>query len=323
MTKNRDFSKYCDHFYSEQLRDSRVGALIVVSAFMLFLYADLMVYKYPSAVFHYRLTIIVFYAMTLGLSYLIREKRRLLRTLFDVGLVMALGFTTLLNTLLGIMRPELHERGAQVYIMITIGALLFAGLARRILTFALISNLMVFMTFEFINFGFSMDVFYTYFNIIFLTITASVFNQIYVQSKWNEFVAVDMMQGKIDELRLEIRKRQVLESKLKEMATYDALTNCYSRGGVGLQLLEEMISAADDECKPLTICYLDINNLKEVNDTYGHTMGDAYINEFVRMVRENCRQTDICIRLGGDEFLLVLPRTSISSAEVVCLKSTP
>jgi len=59
--------------------------------------------------------------------------------------------------------------------------------------------------------------------------------------------------------------------------------------------------------KPLTIVYLDLDNFKQINDTYGHNVGDEVLVTFVNAVRKNIRATDAVGRLGGDEFALLLP----------------
>jgi diguanylate cyclase (GGDEF)-like protein len=59
--------------------------------------------------------------------------------------------------------------------------------------------------------------------------------------------------------------------------------------------------------KPLTIVYLDLDNFKQINDTYGHNVGDEVLVAFVNAVRKNIRATDAVGRLGGDEFAILLP----------------
>jgi diguanylate cyclase (GGDEF)-like protein len=58
--------------------------------------------------------------------------------------------------------------------------------------------------------------------------------------------------------------------------------------------------------KTLTLAYMDLDNLKYVNDTYGHREGDQYIQTFTNLISENFRCDDVFARIGGDEFCLVL-----------------
>lgn len=319
MSRNRKYKAFNQHFFEEQLRDSRIGSLIVIVAFSIFLYADVSVYKYPPVIAEYRIALITYFVAIGLLSFRLKYYPDILRMMFKIGVAALMYFTIVFKIVITMYRPEYSGRAGQVYIMIMIGILIFAGLARTWLPWLLTSNIILYLVAEYLLKGFVMDGFYDYFNAFFMTVMAIVFNYLFKHSKFNEYSANLLMQHKIDELRNEILKRQVLENKLKEMATFDPMTSCYSRRA-GLDLLKEMVELADGECRPLSICYLDIDNLKEVNDTYGHKMGDVYINEFVRTVKDNCRHTDFIIRLGGDEFLLVLPNTPVSAAEVVWLK---
>ncbi len=61
---------------------------------------------------------------------------------------------------------------------------------------------------------------------------------------------------------------------------------------------------------PLTVCYIDINGLKEVNDLFGHSEGDELLITFCSIVTKILRKTDIFCRLGGDEFLILCPGIS-------------
>ena len=68
--------------------------------------------------------------------------------------------------------------------------------------------------------------------------------------------------------------------------------------------------------KPLTIVYLDVDNFKQVNDTYGHAAGDELLVTFVNAVHRNIRATDAVGRLGGDEFAILLPEMDAYAAPV-------
>ncbi len=68
---------------------------------------------------------------------------------------------------------------------------------------------------------------------------------------------------------------------------------------------------------PLSVCFMDLDNLKLINDIFGHPAGDQYIKDFSDMIRLNIRASDLCIRMGGDEFLLVLPHVSQEKTEEI------
>ncbi len=98
--------------------------------------------------------------------------------------------------------------------------------------------------------------------------------------------------------------------------TIDGMTGIYNRS-FGLSFLDQQIKIAIRDGTDLTISYLDINDLKVVNDIYGHSAGDALIMSACNILRENLRESDILCRMGGDEFLMILPGCSLEQADLV------
>lgn len=85
----------------------------------------------------------------------------------------------------------------------------------------------------------------------------------------------------------------------------DQLTSTYNRD-YGFEKLKLLVERATSREEILSFCYLDINNLKHVNDTYGHDKGDELLNTVCGYIRLGIRKDDLFIRIGGDEFLVVL-----------------
>ncbi len=112
---------------------------------------------------------------------------------------------------------------------------------------------------------------------------------------------------------VDITARKDAENRLKEYATYDELTGVYNRR-VGLTMLEQEIHQSQREGKPLSICFVDINGLKKVNDTWGHDEGDFLIQSISGVMREELRKGDLLCRLGGDEFLMVYKNCNYANA---------
>lgn len=106
------------------------------------------------------------------------------------------------------------------------------------------------------------------------------------------------------------------QKKLQVYATMDILTGALNRRA-GLVILEKQIQLCKRNNWDLTICYIDVDGLKEVNDTYGHQEGDDYILFITNVLKEIIRESDGLCRLGGDEFLLVLPECDLHKAEMV------
>ncbi|MGM0445597.1 MAG: diguanylate cyclase domain-containing protein [Bacillota bacterium] len=94
------------------------------------------------------------------------------------------------------------------------------------------------------------------------------------------------------------------EEKLKKLADTDQLTDIMNRR-MGLKYLDKQIARVKREDIPLTVCFIDINGLKNINDKYGHNEGDKLLEIVAKILEGNIRDTDAAARLGGDEFLLI------------------
>lgn len=101
--------------------------------------------------------------------------------------------------------------------------------------------------------------------------------------------------------RMETRTEEVYK-----LAVIDPLTNLYNRRS-GEQRLAEAIAQSQRHLTPLTVLMIDINGLKQVNDNFGHVAGDDMIKHFADRLQRAIRGSDAAIRLGGDEFLVLLP----------------
>ncbi len=105
-----------------------------------------------------------------------------------------------------------------------------------------------------------------------------------------------------------------LREELREQATHDALTGLFNR-----RYLEESLSRelhrAQRRKAPLCVVMLDLDHFKRFNDTFGHGAGDALLREFGRVLRENLRKSDISCRYGGEEFVLILPDSSLADTQ--------
>ena len=107
----------------------------------------------------------------------------------------------------------------------------------------------------------------------------------------------------------DISDRMALEKELKQLATKDALTGIYNRYKINAKI-EEEIKRADRYGEPFCLAMFDIDHFKQVNDTYGHDVGDYVLQELSHIVLKSIRETDSFGRWGGEEFMLLLPYTS-------------
>lgn len=106
----------------------------------------------------------------------------------------------------------------------------------------------------------------------------------------------------------DITERKQTEDKLQTLATTDGLTGLFNRIYFNHRLEHELQRAIRYKT-PLSLLMLDIDNFKEVNDTYGHQAGDVCLVELGKLLIRLLRTVDICARYGGEEFVIILPQT--------------
>ncbi len=101
--------------------------------------------------------------------------------------------------------------------------------------------------------------------------------------------------------------------QLAELATVDRLTGLYNRGEIEI-ILQKELSDRRQEKAALSAIMLDLDNFKKINDTYGHAVGDQVLRWAGSVMKRNIRRSDAAGRWGGEEFLIVLPGTSLAGA---------
>ncbi|MGI6037316.1 MAG: GGDEF domain-containing protein [Limnochordia bacterium] len=97
--------------------------------------------------------------------------------------------------------------------------------------------------------------------------------------------------------------------RLQQLSITDYLTGAFNKRFI-TSCLEEEMEASRDQGNRLTVAMVDIDNFKDINDTYGHLYGDYVLERIARAIIGSLRQTDIVGRYGGDEFLIILRNTS-------------
>ena len=108
---------------------------------------------------------------------------------------------------------------------------------------------------------------------------------------------------------LPITERKEAERKLYLLARHDSLTGAYNR-----HTLRELLVQEEERARryghPVGLIMVDVNRFKEINDRFGHQMGDRILQSVAGLLMDEVRTTDFVVRYGGDEFLIVLPETN-------------
>ncbi len=138
-----------------------------------------------------------------------------------------------------------------------------------------------------------------------------VFDAVPIYNRAKELVAV------IETLQ-DIGERKKLEEELGRLATTDSLTGLYNRHRCN-ELLQQEIARARRYHTPLSLIMFDLDYFKNINDTYGHAVGDQVLQAVADVIRENVRTTDWVGRWGGEEFMVLCPeateKEAVSTAE--------
>jgi len=131
---------------------------------------------------------------------------------------------------------------------------------------------------------------------------------------WINLVAVVIDSSKFIAFCQDITERKQAEEQIRYLSLHDQLTGLYNR-----HFLENEMKRLDTERQlPNSIIMADLNDLKLVNDTFGHEVGDEMLEQTAEILRDSCRLEDIITRWGGDEFVIFLPQTTRENANTIC-----
>jgi diguanylate cyclase (GGDEF)-like protein len=126
----------------------------------------------------------------------------------------------------------------------------------------------------------------------------------------------------IKRLRRQLAEKQHHSMILRELAMIDALTGLYNRRFAEQRLATE-VARSSRKGHPFIVVLLDLDEFKLINDTYGHPAGDLVLQEFAAALNRAIRTGDLAVRLGGDEFLLILPECNHEQLQLVMKRLGP
>ncbi|MFA5535640.1 MAG: diguanylate cyclase [Bacillota bacterium] len=114
----------------------------------------------------------------------------------------------------------------------------------------------------------------------------------------------------------DISEKKEERTKIEYLSYHDYLTGLYNR-----RYFEEELNRLDTKRNlPISILMGDVNGLKLINDIFGHSYGDKMLKEVAGIMQNECRSDDIIARWGGDEFVMLLPKTDLNEAEKIALR---
>lgn len=133
----------------------------------------------------------------------------------------------------------------------------------------------------------------------------------------NYSICRDYMQSQIIMVSREISCRKELENTLMFMAYHDSLTNLPNRRYMQKEF-PHLLEKAKANFEALAVIYIDGDNFKEVNDLYGHEVGDEFIRQFSIALTKSIRVDDLVVRIGGDEFIIIITGLSRGQDSKIC-----
>lgn len=124
------------------------------------------------------------------------------------------------------------------------------------------------------------------------------------------------LEGLNSALQEEIKQKKLLEEELRSIAMVDSLTGVYTRRQI-LEFGENELKRFLRTERSLSILMLDIDYFKRINDNYGHSVGDSALKHFTDVCKHTLRTTDIIGRVGGEEFVIIMPDTDVDESYTV------
>jgi len=129
-------------------------------------------------------------------------------------------------------------------------------------------------------------------------------------------VSATLARGRIEAVLQDVTEKHKATEQLRFMANNDPLTKVFNRRG--LEKLFETVGANTAPGRPLTLAYLDLDRFKLINDLFGHAAGDEVLKQVCERVAMTLAGSQQVGRVGGDEFVIVMPDTAISLASLIC-----
>ncbi len=133
---------------------------------------------------------------------------------------------------------------------------------------------------------------------------------------WRNFVTITLQQSQLAQVNADLQSKQ---RDLERLTRLDGLTGLYNRNTF-VELTRLELERARRQGNATSVLLLDLDHFKRVNDTWGHPAGDAVLKNVAALVTSTIRSTDLAGRLGGEEFIVLLPATGVTAARMLAEK---
>ncbi len=138
----------------------------------------------------------------------------------------------------------------------------------------------------------------------------SIWVSVYARAQFNDKGQVKWIDGVLED----ITERKHKEEQLRALSLVDDLTGLYNRRGF-MTLAEHQLKIAGRKKKDVILLFTDLDNLKEINDEFGHSIGDRALVETTNILKTTFRRSDIIARIGGDEFVVLTSEAGATRAQ--------
>jgi diguanylate cyclase (GGDEF)-like protein len=133
---------------------------------------------------------------------------------------------------------------------------------------------------------------------------------------WRNFTTITLQHAELEKTNADLQAKQ---KDLQRLTRLDGLTALFNRSTF-LELAKQELARARRQSTPTVVLMLDLDHFKHINDTWGHPAGDAVLRHVAALATDTVRSTDLVGRLGGEEFMVLLPNTTVEAARKLAEK---
>lgn len=317
-----------DAYYKHQIKETiRLGKILVVMGLIgtsFFVFQDI-ANVYSVSMLTARLILIGTLMGYVLYLFLVKEKRnRTLEWLHTFILVWFVVSSSIQIIYTFMFQGPYHphtQLALEAYIVDIFFVFLFAGVSSRWLHMICgVPYLILIYSIAIISHSTFTDLFVYFTNTTLITLLVVILAYKKEGDSFNTFIAKSRLQEELDinaqineALKLTLEENEKLNKNLEYLAMTDTLTGTYPRSA-GIEIINKEIKHCKLLNTQMSLIFIDVDGLKNVNDTHGHAQGDKFLQIIIENFKLRIRTTDHIVRMGGDEFLIALPQCDLTNA---------